>query len=184
VSNLFISLPTKNTCNYPNRNTEPLGNVFSFLSTGIAHPSFRGLFARQKRSRVTCSSRHFFGVDAKVMSISGNPVGSPLCVSIPNVVQLSAEEKMIGADTRRIVTSMQNKQSIWNRSVGQFPRQSGGHSNTSTSRCAARRAKSPVPISCVSGSPNPAPLPSHDLRPETLDGVGVHEAPVAHRKGW
>lgn len=87
---------------------------------------------------------------------------SPLSVSIPIVVALSAQEKMVGVNAWRIIAFMKNAQSVWDRSIVDFPRNSV-RSNRTLINTAPDMAVTKVRFT---PAPNPTAISFFDLRPK------------------
>jgi hypothetical protein len=95
--------------------------------------------------------------------LSAVALHSPLLRSIQGVVSLSTNEKVVRANTQRVVATMANRKVRGRRTpVVEFPR------NAMSVAGAALVADLPISSAAESTSPFPAPITLADLRPKTL----------------
>lgn len=91
-----------------------LRNAIALTQLGLS-----SLFRRVRRPDFSDLSGGQVGVEANTVT-----QGAPFCISVMGIVQRRSEEQMIGPNTRRIVTVMENEQSVRNRPVGNLPSRS------------------------------------------------------------
>jgi hypothetical protein len=112
-----------------------LGNV----ALGIPLANFFGLSVRQFCVRRILASLESFGVTMSPIIVAARAAVwiFPRCVlisssiaalrmSICYVVQIGSDEQMRWVDTRRVITSMQNTKTAWDRAIMQLPRYAMG----------------------------------------------------------
>jgi len=89
---------------------------------------------------------------------------SAFCRTISHVCFLAAKKQMIRTNTSWVVALVANKKSVWNWSMGQFPRNSVRKTATSSSFFSNHSIAGFVSISC----PDPATVRFFDFAPKSV----------------